>query len=38
MRNKTNTMDFDGFSLFLQVVAGLAVFALFRWAKGLRGS
>jgi hypothetical protein len=26
----------DGFSLFLQLLAGLAVFAALRWAKNLR--
>jgi hypothetical protein len=29
-------MDFDGFSLFLQLIVGVVIFAVFRWAKRLR--
>ncbi len=29
-------MDYEGYSLLLQVVIGVLVFALFRWAKKLR--
>ena len=29
-------MDYDGYSLMIQVVVSVLIFALFRWAKKLR--